>query len=55
MECNTSDRVIDSGSLYSHFIKVADKRKKRGIRYKLPTLLLLIVLAKYVGKTSRME
>ena len=50
MECNTSELTIDSGSLYSHFIKVKDKRKKRGVRYQLPTLLLLIVLAKICGE-----
>ena len=50
MECNTSELVIDSGSLYSHFMKVTDQRKKRGVRYQLPTLLLLIVLAKICGE-----
>jgi len=50
MECNTGELVIDSGSLYEHFTKVKDKRKKRGLRYKLPTLLLLIVLAKICGE-----
>jgi predicted transposase YbfD/YdcC len=50
MECNTSELTIDSGSLYSHFIKMKDKRKKRGVRYQLPTLLLLIVLAKICGE-----
>jgi predicted transposase YbfD/YdcC len=50
MECNTRELVIDSGSLYDHFTKVKDRRKKRGVRYQLPTLLLLIVLAKICGE-----
>lgn len=50
MECNTRELVIDSGSLYDHFTKVKDKRKKRGVRYQLPTVLLLIVLAKICGE-----
>jgi predicted transposase YbfD/YdcC len=50
MECNTTEFIVDPGSLYDHFRKVKDVRKKRGIRYKLPTLLLLIVLAKICGE-----
>ena len=50
MECNTRELVIDSGSLYDHFMKVKDRRKKGGVRYKLPTLLLLIVLVKIGGE-----
>lgn len=50
MECNTAEFVVETGSLYDHFMKMEDSRKKRGIRYSLPTLLLLIVLAKICGE-----
>lgn len=46
MESNTTEFVVDAGSLYDHFMTIKDRRKKRGIRYSLPTILLLIVLAK---------
>jgi len=50
MECNTTEFVVETDSLYDYFRKVKDTRKKRGIRYKLATLLLLIVLAKICGE-----
>ena len=50
MESNTTEFIVDAGSLYDHFMTISDKRKKRGIRYSLPTLLLLIVLAKLCGE-----
>lgn len=50
MECNTAEFIVETGSLYDHFMKMEDRRKKRGIRYSLPTLLLLIVLAKICGE-----
>ena len=50
MECNTTEFVIDVGSLYDSFSSIQDVRKKRGIRYSLPTLLLLVVLAKLCGQ-----
>jgi predicted transposase YbfD/YdcC len=50
MKCNTTEFIVDAGSLYDHFTKIEDCRKKRGIRYGLPTLLLLIVLAKLCGE-----
>ena len=50
MECNTTEFVVDAGSLYDYFETIKDTRKKRGIRYSLPTLLLLIVLAKLCGE-----
>jgi len=42
--------VIDIGSLYDSFSSIQDARKRRGIRYSLPTLLLLVVLAKLCGQ-----
>lgn len=50
MECNTTEFIVDAGSLYDHFETIKDMRKKRGIRYSLPTILLLIVLAKLCGE-----
>lgn len=50
MESNTTEFVVEAGSLYDHFMRIQDRRKKRGIRYSLPTLLLLIVLAKLCGE-----
>lgn len=50
MEFNITEFIVDSGSVYDYFTKMEDTRKKRGIRYSLPTLLLLIVLAKLCGE-----
>jgi predicted transposase YbfD/YdcC len=50
MESNTTEFVVDAGSLYAHFRTIKDRRKKRGIRYSLPTILVLIVLAKLCGE-----
>jgi len=61
MESNTNERqaiiplqawgcVFDVGSLYSYFMKLKDTRKRRGLRYSLATVLVLIVLAKFCGQ-----
>jgi predicted transposase YbfD/YdcC len=50
VESNITEFVVDAGSLYDHFTAIKDMRKKRGIRYSLPTILLLIVLAKLCGE-----
>jgi hypothetical protein len=50
VESNTAEFVVDAGSLYAHFMSIKDRRKKRGIRYSLPTILVLIVLAKLCGE-----
>jgi predicted transposase YbfD/YdcC len=42
--------VFDVGSLYSRLLKVADHRARRGVRYELALLLLLVVLAKLAGQ-----
>lgn len=52
MECNTGDFIFDTGSLYYHFQGIQDIRKKRGIRYSLPIVFLLIVLAKLCGQDT---
>jgi predicted transposase YbfD/YdcC len=51
MESNTQGGlVIDVGSLYAHFQILSDKRKRRGVRYSLALILLLIMLAKTCGE-----
>lgn len=52
MECNTREFVVDAGSIYDYFTTIVDVRKKRGIRYSLPTILLLTVLAKICGQDT---
>lgn len=52
MECNTGEFVFDAGSLYHHFEAIQDVRKKRGIRYSLPIVFLLVVLAKLCGQDT---
>jgi predicted transposase YbfD/YdcC len=42
--------VFDLGSLFSYFAKIKDKRKPKGLRYPLPVILTLIVLAKLCGQ-----
>ena len=51
MECNTEGgQLIDVGSLYAEFCELHDSRKARGKRYRLETVLTLIVLAKVCGE-----
>lgn len=51
MECNTEAGVVfDVGSLYAGFCELVDPRKARGKRYRLETMLTLIVLAKVCGE-----
>jgi len=49
MECNTG-KVINLGSLYARFQNLADRRKAKGKRYALATILLGILLAKLCGE-----
>ena len=42
--------VVDVHSLYACLGKLPDKRKARGIRYSLVTVLVMIVLAKLAGE-----
>lgn len=51
MECNTEGgQIFDVGSLYAQFCHLSDPRKARGKRYRLETMLTLIVLAKVCGE-----
>lgn len=52
MESNTREFVFEEGSLYAHLQTIQDLRKRRGIRYKLPIVLLLVVLAKLCGEDT---
>lgn len=47
METNTeAGRVFNLGSLYASFGGLCDRRKAKGKRYRLETILTLLVLAK---------
>lgn len=51
MECNTEEGMIfDVGSLYAHFQTLSDRRKPRGLRYQLATIMVLMVMAKMCGE-----
>ena len=53
MECNTgSERVFDVGSLYAKFCGLSDKRKPKGLRYRLEMILAVMVLAKICGEDN---
>ena len=49
MECNTG-QVLDLGSLHQRFARLKDKRKARGKRYALETILMGMFLAKLCGE-----
>jgi len=42
--------VFSLGSLYGYLAKLTDRRKRRGVRYSLATILVLVVLAKLCGQ-----
>jgi predicted transposase YbfD/YdcC len=42
--------VFDVGSLYGRFQELSDKRKRRGLRYSLVLILMIILLAKTCGE-----
>jgi predicted transposase YbfD/YdcC len=51
MESNTNPgSLFDLGSLYARLQKLSDKRKPRGKRYGLETILVLLILAKLCGE-----
>jgi predicted transposase YbfD/YdcC len=49
MECNTG-KIINLSSLYARFQELHDRRKAKGKRYELATILLGIFLAKLCGE-----
>lgn len=52
MKSNTTEEgvVFDLGSLYAYLQSVQDRRKPRGLRYQLVTVLVLMVMAKLCGE-----
>ncbi len=51
MESITQNGLIfDLGSIYSRFQALTDKRKRRGVRYSLTLILVIIMLAKTCGE-----
>jgi predicted transposase YbfD/YdcC len=51
MESNTkAGMLFDIGSLYTHLEQLSDRRKARGKRYRLATVLVLLILAKICGQ-----
>jgi len=51
MESNTrAGNIFDAGSLFARFQTLSDKRKRRGLRYSLALILLIIMLAKACGE-----
>ena len=51
MESITPARnIFEVGSLYARFQTLSDKRKRRGLRYSLALILLIIMLAKVCGE-----
>jgi predicted transposase YbfD/YdcC len=51
-EINENGMVFDVGSLYGYLEKLSDRRLKQGKRYRLATLVLLILLAKLGGEDN---
>lgn len=53
MKCNTGEeQFFDVGSLYAKFRELGDKRKPRGLRYRLETILVVMILAKLCGEDN---
>jgi predicted transposase YbfD/YdcC len=53
MKCNTSEeQFFDVGSLYARFRELRDKRKPKGLRYRLETILVVMTLAKICGEDN---
>ena len=53
MKCNTGEAcVFDVGSWYAKFCQLSDKRKPKGLRYRLETILVVMVLAKICGEDN---
>jgi predicted transposase YbfD/YdcC len=53
MKCNTTEaQVIDLGSLYAKLRGLSDRRKPKGLRYRLETILVVMLLAKICGEDN---
>ncbi len=52
MESNTkTGLVFDVGSIYARLLALSDKRKRRGVRYSLAMILVIVMLAKTCGES----
>jgi predicted transposase YbfD/YdcC len=53
MKCNIAEaQVFDVGSLYAKFRELSDRRKPKGLRYRLETILVVMILAKICGEDT---
>ncbi len=53
MKCNTGEgQFFDVGSLYGRLCELRDKRKPKGLRYRLETILVIMILAKLCGEDN---
>jgi len=53
MESSTENGIVfDVGSLYAHFQEIQDRRKPKGLRYRLGTILVMITMAKICGEDN---
>lgn len=53
MKCSTETEIVfEVGSLYAHLQTLQDKRKPKGLRYRLETILVMIVMAKLSGEDT---
>jgi predicted transposase YbfD/YdcC len=53
MECNTEvEQFFDVGSLYAKLCELRDKRKPKGLRYRLENILVIMILAKLCGEDN---
>lgn len=48
--CTEGGMIFDLHSLYAYLERVVDPRQRKGIRYQIATLLLLLLLAKLAGQ-----
>ena len=48
----TEEQIIDLGSLYQKLSELSDSRQARGLRYRLPVILILMILAKLSGEDT---
>ena len=53
MKCNTEvEQFFDVGSLYAKLLRLGDNRKPKGLRYRLETILVIMILAKLCGEDN---
>ena len=53
MKCNPEvEQFFDVGSLYAQLCELQDKRKPKGLRYRLESILVIMILAKLCGEDN---